>query len=228
MSGQIVIVNGTSGSGKSTACRLFQQRAQDYWLSYGIDDFLANTLPARYGHHGPLAAEGIRAVPVDPAVPDGPLRWEFGPYGVRAFEILHEWIAAAARGGSNIVVDHLLMTDTPVFADCLRRLDGLPVLLVTLKPPFEVLERRVAERQMDKKLPVEILGADAARRIVDRLTRLRPWFYDSVYANEVTDLTIDTEAHDPAAVCDLIATRLTEGPGTAFPRLRTELATRIR
>ncbi len=224
MSGQIVIVNGTSGSGKSTACRLFQQRAQDYWLSYGIDDFLANTLPARYGHHGPLATEGIQAVPVDPAAPDGPLRWTFGPYGVRAFEILHEWIATAARAGANIIVDHLLMTDTPVFADCVRRLDGLPVLLVTLKPPFEVLERRVAERQMDKKLPVEILGADAARRIVDRLTRLRPWFYESVYANDLADLTVDTAEHGPDEVCDLITARLAEGPGTAFARLRTAVS----
>lgn len=226
MSGQIVIVNGTSGSGKSTACRLFQQRAQDYWLSYGIDDFLANTLPARYGHHGPQAAEGIQAVPVDPADPDGPLRWTFGPHGVRAFEILHEWIATAARNDRNIVVDHLLMTDTPVLVDCLHRLDGLPVLLVTLKPPFEVLERRVAERQMDKKLPVEILGEDAARRIVDRLTRLRPWFYDSVYANDIADLTIDTAQHGPEDVCDMIATRLAEGPGTAFSRLRSAYASR--
>ncbi|MQY26195.1 phosphotransferase-like protein [Nocardia aurantia] len=224
MSGQIVIVNGTSGSGKSTACRLFQQRADDYWLCYGIDDFLANTLPARYGHHGPLASEGIQAVPVDPAAPDGPLRWTFGPHGVRAFEVLHEWIASAARAGANIVVDHLLMSDTPVLADCVRRLDGLPVLLVTLKPPFEVLERRISERRMDKKLPVEILGEDAARRIVDRLTRLRPWFYDSVYANDIADLTIDTDAHGPDEVCALISARLAQGPGTAFARLGTTFA----
>jgi chloramphenicol 3-O-phosphotransferase len=112
------------------------------------------------------------------------------------------------------------MTGTPVFADCLWRLEGLPVLLITLKPPFEVLERRVAERQMDKKLPVELLGEDAARKIIDRLTRLRPWFYESVYANDIADLTIDTAVHNVKEVCAMIETRLAEGPGTAFARLR--------
>lgn len=220
MTGQIVIVNGTSGSGKSTACELFQQRSDGYWLLYGIDHFLAGTQPAKFGHHGPRAREGIYAEPADPNDPDGPLRWSFGENGVKAFATLHEWIAAASRTGCNIIFDHLLMTDTPVFEDCIWRLQGLPVLLVTLKPPFEVLERRVAERQMDKKVPTEILGEDAARKIVDRLTRLRPWFYESVYANEIADLVIDTNEHGPEAVCAMIEARLAEGPGTAFDRLR--------
>jgi chloramphenicol 3-O-phosphotransferase len=220
MPGQIVIINGTSGSGKSTTAERFQQRAEGYWLLYGIDHFLAGTQPARYGHHGPLAHEGIEAVPADPANPDGPLRWQIGTKGAQAFATLHEWIAAASRQGCNIVFDHLLMTQTPVLADCAWRLEGLPVLLVTLKPPFEVLEKRVAERQMDKKMPVELLGEDAARKIIDRLTRLRPWFYESVYANDIADLTIDTAAHGPDEVCAMIEARLAEGPGTAFERLR--------
>jgi chloramphenicol 3-O-phosphotransferase len=218
--GQIVLLNGTSGSGKSTACELFQKRADGYWLLYGIDHFLAATQPAKYGHHGPRAPEGIEAVPADPANPGGPLRWRFGENGVRAFATFHEWIASASRVGCNIVFDHLLMTGTPVFEDCVRRLEGLPVLLVTLKPPFDVLERRVAERQMDKKIPVDLLGEDAARKIVDRLTRLRPWFYESVYANDISDLEIDTSLHGPDEVCALIEARLAEGPGTAFERLR--------
>ena len=218
--GQIVVVNGTSGSGKSTACELFQRHRQDFWLLYGIDHFMAQTLPAPFGHHGPRATEGIAAVPVDPADPEGPLRWQFGPNGVKAFATLHEWLASASRQGCNVVFDHLLMTQTPVLADCAWRLAGLPALLVTLKPPFEVLERRVAERKMDKKLPTDILGEGAVRKIVDRLTRLRPWFYDAVYANDIADLTIDTEQHGPEKVCAMIEARLAQGPGTAFERLR--------
>jgi chloramphenicol 3-O-phosphotransferase len=220
MAGQIILVNGTSGSGKSTTAELFQKRSDDYWLLYGIDHFLAGTQPAKFGHHGPRASEGIYAHPADPADPDGPLRWSFGPKGEQAFAALHEWLAAASRVGCNIIFDHLLMTDPPVLRDCVRRLDGLPVLLVTLKPPFAVLEQRVAERQMDKKIPTDLLGEDAARKIVDRLTRLRPWFYESVYANAVSDLEIDTSVHGPEAVCAMIDARLAEGPGTAFDRLR--------
>lgn len=218
--GRIVVVNGTSGSGKSTTCELFQKRQDDYWLLYGIDHFTANTLPARFGHHGPRAAEGIEAIPVDPADPGGPLKWRFGPNGTAAFAAMHEWIAATARQGLNIVFDHLLMSDPPVLQDLVRRTAGLPVLLVTLKPPYAVLERRVAERAMDKKIPVDLLGADAARKIVDRLARLRPWFYEEVYRNPVSDLVIDTAVHGPEAVCAMIEARLAEGPGTAFDELR--------
>lgn len=218
--GQIVVVNGTSGSGKSTTCELFQKTAPGYWLLYGIDHFTANTLPAKYGHHGPLAAEGIRAEPIDPADPDGPLRWRFAENATRAFAAMHEWMASVSRQGLNVVFDHVLMSDPPVLQDLVRRTEGLPVLLVTLKPPFEVLERRVAERQMDKKIPVDLLGEDAARKIVDRLTRLRPWFYEEVYRNPVSDLEIDTSVHGPEDVCAMIEERLAQGPGTAFDELR--------
>lgn len=218
--GQIVVVNGTSGSGKSTTCETFQRRASDFWLLYGIDHFMAGTFPAVFGHHGPRAAEGIQAVPVDPADPDGPLRWEFGPEGVKAYAALHEWLAATSRQGCNVVFDHLLMAGTPVLADCAWRLDGLPALLVTLKPPLEVLERRVAERSMTKKMPVDLLGEDAVRKIVDRLARLRAWFTEAVYAEGVADLTIDSDAHSPDEICAMIEQRLAQGPGTAFAELR--------
>ena len=76
---------------------------------------------------------------------------------------------------------------------------------------------------MDKKIPVDLLGEDAARKIVDRLTRLRPWFYEEVYRNRVSDLTIDTAVHGPEQVCAMIEARLAEGPGTAFEVLRERL-----
>jgi chloramphenicol 3-O-phosphotransferase len=218
--GQIIILHGTSGSGKSSTAELFARQSDDFWLLYGIDHFLANTFPAKFGHHGPRAREGIYAHPRDASDPDGTLRWSFGEYGAKSFGVMHDWIAAASRAGCNIVFDHLLMTDPPVIQDLAWKLEGFPALLVTLKPPFEVLERRVAERAMDKKLPVEILGEDAARIIVDRLTRLRPFFYDEIYRNDICDLEIDSDAHSLEEVVALIGARLAEGPGDAFERLR--------
>ncbi|MDG2004442.1 MAG: chloramphenicol phosphotransferase [Novosphingobium sp.] len=220
--GQIIILNGTSGSGKSSTAELFAQNSDDFWLLYGIDHFLANTYPAKFGHHGPRSADGIFAHPLDPNDPQGMLRWSFGEYGTKAFGLMHDWIAAASRAGCNIVFDHLLMTDPPVIQDLANKLEGLPALLVTLKPPFEVLERRVAERAMDKKIPVEILGEDAAKIIIDRLTRLRPFYYDEIYRNEICDLEIDSDTHSLGEVVAQIEERLTEGPGTAFDRLRAK------
>jgi len=220
LAGQIIIVSGTSGAGKSTACELFAKRSDDFWLLYGIDHFLAGTLPAKFGHHGPRSREGIYAHPIDAKNPDGPLRWSFGDNGTRAFQTLHEWVAAASRRGCNIVLDHLMMIDPPVLQDCIWRLEDLPVLFVSLKPPFEVLMERVATRRMDKKMPTDLLGEDAIKRIVDRLNRLRPWFYEAVYANDIYDLEIDTVKHAPEEVCALIEQRLAQGPGTAFEQLR--------
>jgi chloramphenicol 3-O-phosphotransferase len=221
MAGQIIIVNGTSGAGKSTTCEIFARRREDFWLLFGIDHFLSASFPARYGHHGPDARQGYYAHPAGDGLPEGTLRWSFGDDGWRAMCTFHEWIAAASRQGCNIIADHLLMTDPPVLADCVRRFEGLPVLLVTLKPACDVLLDRVARRTIDKRLPAaEIYGDEGLRRAVEKLDRLRPWFYESVYANGVCDLEVDTVRHSPEQVCDLIEQRLAEGPGTSFEALR--------
>lgn len=220
MNGQILIVTGTSGSGKSTACEIFAKRSDDFWLLYGIDHFLSGTLPAKFGHHGPRSREGIYAHPVDEEDPDGPLRWSLGPKGEAAFRTLHGWVATAAREGCNVVLDHLAMSDPPVLQDLIWQLEGLPVMFVCLKPSYEVLSARIANRTMDKPMPTDLLGADAVKKIVDRLDRLRPWFYQAVYANDIYDLVIDTELHGPEAVVAMIEARLAEGPGMAFEALR--------
>jgi chloramphenicol 3-O-phosphotransferase len=221
VAGQIIIVSGTSGSGKSTTCEMLAKRSDDFWLLYGIDHFMSATFPAKFGHHGPRCREGVYAHPIDAANPEGPLRWSFGEHGMRAFRALHEWIAGTSREGCNIILDHLMMTDPPVLQDCIWRMQGLPVLFVSLKPPFDVLMERVANRKMDKKLPAaEIFGDEGVRRAVEKLNRLRPWFYQAVYANDIYDLEIDTVKHSPEEVCDIIEKRLAEGPGLAFEKLR--------
>jgi chloramphenicol 3-O-phosphotransferase len=220
VAGQIIIVSGTSGSGKSTAAELLARRSSDFWLLYGIDHFMAGSFPAQFGHHGARSREGVHAHPVDPADPDGPLRWSFGPKGLQAFATLHEWVASASRQGCNIILDHLMMRDPPIIQDVIWRLKDLPVLFVSLKCPYDVLLDRIANRTMDKKMPVDLLGEDAVRKIVDRLDRLRPWFYEAVYANDIYDLEIDTVENPPERVAALIEQRLAEGPGTAFDRLR--------
>ncbi len=221
MAGQIIIVSGTSGAGKSTTCELFARRSEDFWLLYGIDHFLSATFPVKFGHHGPRCREGIYAHPVDEQEPDGPLRWSFSDLGARAFSAFHEWVAAASREGCNIILDHLMMTDPPVLQDCIWRLQGLPVLLVTLKPPFDALQERVATRKMERKTPAsQYSAAGMADKVRERLDRLRPWFYEAVYANDICDLEVDTVRYAPDEVCDAIERRLARGPGTAFEQLR--------
>ncbi len=220
MAGQIIIVNGTSGSGKSTTCELFAKNSDEFWLLQGIDHFMGSAFPRKFGHHGARCAEGIQALPLNEGEPDGNLRWQFNELGLKAFAVFHEWIAVASRQGCNIILDHLMMMEPPVLQDCIWRLQGLPVLFVTLKPPYEVLLERIAQRQIGNRFANSNYTSEQARIAKERLERLRPWFYDAVYANECCDLEIDTVTHTPDAVCEMISERLKQGPGQAFDLLR--------
>ena len=220
MNGQIIIVSGTSGAGKSTTCDLYAKRSDDFYLRFGIDQFMGGVFPSKFGHHGECSSEGYYREPLDQNDPEGTLRWQFAEKGWRAVETLHEWVATASRNGCNIVVDHLMMTDPPMLQDCIWRLEGLPVLFVCVKPPYEVLMNRVATRNMEEHPEAQSHGDEGVKRAIEALHRLRPWFYETVYANDCYDLVIDTTQHNPDAVCDLIDKRLAEGPGTAFDTLR--------
>lgn len=220
MAGQIIIVNGTSGSGKSTTCELFAKRVDDFWLLYGIDHFLGSTFPRKFGHSGERCREGFYAYPIDENEPEGNLRWGFSEQATKAFAAFHEWIAAASRQGCNIILDHILLLDPPILQDCIWRLKGLPVLYVTLKPPYDVLMERIANREIGNRFANSSYTSEQARKSKERLARLRPWFYEAVYANDCCDLEIDTVQHEPEAVCDMIEKRLTAGPVSAFEQLR--------
>jgi hypothetical protein len=87
-------------------------------------------------------------------------------------------------------------------------------------------EQRVATRKMGNKTPND-LSDEAVKRIIDRLNRLRPWFYQAVYANECYDLEIDTVKYSPEEVCTSIEERLKAGPGTAFEHLRARYARHV-
>jgi chloramphenicol 3-O-phosphotransferase len=109
-----------------------------------------------------------------------------------------------------------------VLQDCIWRMEDAPVLFVNLRPSFEVLEKRITEREIE--LPpqmVEALGGpDGVERLGEQLAAARPWFYEHAYANDIYDLEIDSTSLSPDEVCERIEARLAKGPGTAFARLR--------
>jgi chloramphenicol 3-O-phosphotransferase len=221
VAGQIIVIGGTSGSGKSSTAKRWVQRSEDFWLLYGIDAFLSESFPVRFQYAGTRYDEGVSMGPADPSDPQGPLRWRFGFYGRKGLSLIHEWIATASRMGCNVVFDQLMSVDPPILQDCIWRMKGLPVLFVQLKPPLDVLRERVMTRKIDRPIPQgENTGDDPLAEMNAMLDRMRPWFYESSYANEICDLEIDTSAPNIDAVCDLIAARLAEGPGTAFSKLR--------
>lgn len=214
MTGQIVLISGTSGSGKTTTCATFARRADEPTLMFGMDLLVGTLFPAKYTMFGEKKEEGYQPT-------------AYGPVCMDALAAMHAMIAAASRTGQAMVVDHLMFIDPPVLQDCIWRMEDVPVLFVNLKPSRDVLEERVKHREITViPDPIREAMAAAGPEIIaalgEQLSAATPWFYEHAYANDIHDLELDTSAMSPDEVCERIEARLAEGPGTAFARLRAK------
>src|SRR5829696_7029691 len=130
--GQIVILNGTPRSGKSSIAAVIQQTFDGVWMNLGVDGFMRMT-PERF-------RPGIGLRP-------GGERPDLEELIVALYGAMYESIAAHSRLGINVVVDagHHDSYSVPwgILPNCARRLSGLPALLVGVRCPLDVvLERR--------------------------------------------------------------------------------------
>jgi len=223
MSGQILIVTGTSGAGKTTTITEFTKRSPSPYLMFGFDTLFGTMVPAKYSMLGDQAKLGFHFEPKDPTAPDAALVGKFGDVAWKTIEAFHEMIASASRLGQNVAIDHFMFLDPPILQDCVRRLKGLPVLFVALKPPYEVLMERLATRSTEN-MPdqmADVTGSDDPGKVfADILQRMTPWFYEATYENDCFDLVLDTTKLNPEEIAEKIEARMAEGPGTAFPTLQ--------
>jgi chloramphenicol 3-O phosphotransferase len=140
--GRIILVNGTSSSGKTTLVRALQDRLPDPWIEIGIDRFVF-ALPKRYLNQ-PLWSEVFRYVRPD-GRSDGPFTIETGPLGERLVSGMHRTAAALAAAGLDLIVDHVLLEDA--WLDEMASLwAAIPVLYVGVRCPLEVVVERERSR----------------------------------------------------------------------------------
>jgi chloramphenicol 3-O phosphotransferase len=195
--GQIVILNGTPRSGKSSIAAAIQATFEGVWMNLGVDRFKPMT-PERY-------QPGIGLRP-------GGERPDLEPLVVVLYRAMYAAVAEHSRLGLNIVVDvgHHDAYSVPlgILPDCARRLSGLPVLFVGVRCPLEVvMDRRRAtwgvERAADGSVP----------------TPVSLWQH-AVHVPGIYDLEVDTSTMNPEACADVIRRRLEHGPTpSAFQRL---------
>jgi len=119
--GNIIFLNGTSSSGKTSIAKALQEILDEPYLHFCIDTFIW-MLPERY-----LSSEALPVV------------------GSRVISGMHHCIAASASIGSNIIVDHVL-ENTQWLKECIRLLANFPTLFVGVRCPLEELERREGTR----------------------------------------------------------------------------------
>ncbi|MGB9113629.1 MAG: AAA family ATPase [Acidimicrobiales bacterium] len=140
--GRVVILNGTSSSGKSTIVSLFiEQRAAagEWWLPVATDDFNMK-LVREWATDGPFGEDGMRFV----QEPFG-IRVHLGKRGRRLQAAYHRTVAVCAREGFDVIVDEVCL-DAEAAADWRGALVGLDVTWVALRCDPDVAEAREHDR----------------------------------------------------------------------------------
>ena len=186
--GRVVILNGAPRAGKSTIAHAVQQSSAELWLNLGLELFKAAT-PTRY-------QPGIGLRP-------GGERPELEPYVERLYLAMYESIAAHSRRGVNVVVDatHHDSYSRPLslLPKCARLLAALPVLVVGVRCPLEVV--------MDRRQRTWGWSYDDNGSVPAAIVR----WQSTVHMPGIYDLEIDTSQTTPENAASLIERRLAAG-----------------
>jgi len=132
VAGKIILINGTSSSGKTRIVHALQARLEEPYLEAGMDKFIW-MLPERYLER-PLWDDVLG------------LADKAGETGHALAHGMHHAIAALSRQGINVLADHVLVE--PAWAkECAELFADLPAYLIGIQCPLEVLEGRERERK---------------------------------------------------------------------------------
>jgi len=130
--GTIILLNGTSSSGKTSIVRALQNMLEEPYLEAGIDKFIW-MLPPRYLER-PLWDDVLG------------LASQAGETGHTLVLGMHQAIEALAQSGNNVIADHVLVEEI-WWQDCIRRFSDLPVFLIGVRCPLETVEQREKARR---------------------------------------------------------------------------------
>ena len=130
--GNIILINGTSSSGKTSLLKTLQDRLEEPYLEAGIDKFIW-MLPKRYldrPHWDDVLGLADRA----------------GTTGQNLVRGMHEAIASLSKAGINVVADHVLVEKAWV-EHCVRLFSERPAYLIGVYCPLHILEERERSRK---------------------------------------------------------------------------------
>ena len=172
--GRIVVLNGAPRSGKSSIVAALQADPGGTWINLGVDMHMERMSPKRL-----LPGIGLRP---------GGERPDLEPLLPVLFAALYESIAAHSRLGLDVVadVDHHDVYSQPlgILPDAARRLTGLPVLLVGVRCPLDVIMQRRRSDASGRAYVALGLGDDVPPPV-------RLW-QDEVHRPGIYDLQVDT------------------------------------
>lgn len=130
--GTIILINGTSSSGKTSIFKALQEILAEPFLDAGIDKFIW-MLPKRYLER-PWWDDVLG------------LATEAGQVGHRLIAGMHQSIAALSKAGNHVVADHVLV-EPEWLRECGELFSELPAYFIGVYCPLEVLEQRERARK---------------------------------------------------------------------------------
>ncbi len=195
-SAQIVLLNGSSSSGKSQLTRALQGILDEPFVRFDVDDFIA-MFPERYQGGGGCAAQGIRQVSGEAGGP----AIELGIFGRRFVSGFHMAVQAFARAGNQLIVSHLLV-DSGWLLECVQLWADFGVLFVRVEcDPAEI---RIREQRRG-----------------DRVVGFAESHSRQIHAGADYDFVIDTTRMNSDSCAERLKERLLDrNPPAAFKRMR--------
>lgn len=187
--GTVIILNGPSGSGKSSIQRAFQRLMMPrLWLKTGVDDLFDRVMPditpenlAYWQSENP-----IRWVEMTTDSEGKPVITLFiGEEAQKVAYAMNSAIASYAQNGCNLIVDYIAY-DQAWLKDLQEKLEGVKTLLVKVEVSLETLEQREAARGTSPQ--------GHARS-----------HYQAVYGSIDYDLVVSSETSSPDEIAQKIA-----------------------
>lgn len=140
-SGKLILVLGTSSSGKSSTCALLQRRLKQHYLLTGTDKFFEMVNPDwGGGNNGPLSAQGFAYERHGEEV-----RITYGDEGRRVLVGITEAIRGMLQSGVNVIYDEMLLTEEHWGYWGQVRAD-FPTLVILLHADSDILLKRERSR----------------------------------------------------------------------------------
>lgn len=152
--GTVIILNGPSGSGKSSIQKEFQQLMMpNLWVKVGIDNLFDKVMPditpnnvAFWQTTNPIRwVEEIHDIEGTSAI-----KLLMGPQGERVAYAMNSAIAAYAQNGCNVIVDYIAYNPA-WFKDLEQKCKNLTTYYIAVEIPLDTLEKREEERGTSPK-----------------------------------------------------------------------------
>jgi len=200
--GNIILLNGTSSSGKTAIAKALQEILEGYYIHTGIDHYLER-IPEKFhvisDGKNPSEADGIMWVYPKDGTRLSELR--LGPAGFNLLKGMYHAVAALAAEGNDLILDDVIF-DPTVLREAVIVLSAFNTLFVGVRCPLEVAKKREQERG-------------------DRTLGLVEAHYDIVHSHGIYDLEIDTSVLTPTECANQTKDYLQNGPPpTAIQKLR--------